>query len=99
MKDYGKFHDGWFEGLWIDSKTAHVFLATQGRERLVFVAEGVVELSADGVKSGNIIFEVLTRGPEEVLLRDIQALHKLQTGSAGETQAANLKEQVRLHGW
>jgi hypothetical protein len=86
-------------GLWINGKTIHVFLATEGRDRFVFVAEGVAELLADGVKSGNIIFEVLTRGPEEVLLRDIQALYKLQTGSAGETQAANLMEKVRLHGW
>jgi hypothetical protein len=99
MKKYSEFHDGWFEGLWIDGKTTHVFLATEGREQFVFVVDGVAELSVDGVKSGNIIFEVLTRGPEEALLRDIQDLYKLQTGSAGEIQAANLMEKVRLHGW
>jgi hypothetical protein len=99
MEEYSEFHDGWFEGLWIDGKTIHVFLATEGREQFVFFADGVAELSVDGVKSGNIIFEVLTRGPEEVLHRDIQALYELQTGQAGETQAANLMEKVHLHGW
>jgi hypothetical protein len=99
MKKYGEFHDGWFEGLWIDGKTAHVFLATDGGERFTVVAEGVAALAVDGVKAGNILFEVLERAPEEVLPRDIQTLYSLQEGPAGETQGTNLLEEVRLQGW
>jgi len=99
MKNYGEFHDGSFEGLWIDGKTAHVFLATEGRERFTVVAEGVAALAVEGVKAGNILFEVLERGPEEVLPQDIQTLYELQEGSAGETQGANLLEKAHLQGW
>jgi hypothetical protein len=99
MKNFGEFHDGSFEGLLIDGKTAHVFLATEGREQFTVVAEGVAALAVDGVKAGNILFELLERGPEEVLPQDIQTLYSLQEGSAGETQGANLLEKARLQGW
>lgn len=98
MKNYGEFHDGAFEGLWIDGKTAHVFLATEGRERFVFIAEGVIALAVDGFKGGNIIFEALERGPEEVSYQDIQALYALQDGPSGEAQGANLMAKARLQG-
>ncbi|HEX5233964.1 MAG TPA: hypothetical protein VFW25_01400 [Silvibacterium sp.] len=49
MKNFGEFHDGSFEGLWLDGKTAHVFLATEGREQFTVVAEGVAALAIDGV--------------------------------------------------
>jgi hypothetical protein len=99
MREYGEFHDGWFEGLWIDAKTTHVFLSTKERERFVFVADGVAEQAIDGIKSGNIIFEVLIRDTEEVFLRDIQCLYALRTVSTGEIQGANLLEKARLQGW
>jgi hypothetical protein len=99
MKNYGEFHDGSFEGVWIDGKTAHVFLATEGREQFTVVAEGVAALAVDGIKAGNVLFEVLERGPEEVLSQDIQTLYALQEGSAGETQCANLLKKARLQGW
>jgi hypothetical protein len=99
MKNFGEFHDGSFEGLWIDGKTAHVFLATEGREQFTVVAEGVAALAVDGVKAGNILFDVLERGAEEILLQDIQTLYALQEGPAGETQGANLLEKARLQGW
>jgi hypothetical protein len=99
MKNYGVFHDGSFEGLWIDGKTAHVFLATEGRERFVVVVEGVVALAVDGVKAGNILFDVLERGPDEVLYQDIETLYALQKGPVGETQGLNLLEKARLQGW
>lgn len=96
MKNYDQFHDGSFEGLWINGKTVHLFLASEGLQRFVLVAEGISALSANGFKSGNIIFEVVTRSSEEVTLQDIQTLYELQTGSPGEIQAANLLEKVRL---
>ena len=99
MKNNGEFHDGSFEGLWIDGKTAHVFLATEGRERFTVVAEGVAALAVEGVMAGNILFEVLERGSEEVLSQDIHTLYALQEGPAGETQGAKLLEKARLQGW
>ncbi len=99
MKEYAEFHDGSFEGLWIDGKTAHIFLATVERDRFVIVAEDVAELAVEGVRSGNIIFEVFTRDSEEVLPQDIRSLYALQEDSVGDTQCANLLEKVRFQGW
>ncbi len=99
MKEYAEFHDGSFEGLWIDGKSVHIFLATEKRERFVFVAEGVAELAVGGVRSGNIVFDVLTRGPEEILPQDIQILYVLQPDSTGEAQCASLLENARLQEW
>jgi hypothetical protein len=99
MKNYGEFHDGAFEGLWIDGKTAHVFLATEGRERFVIVAEKVIALAVDGVKAGNIIFEVLEHGPEELSYQDIQALYALEDSPSDKAQGANLIAKARNEGW
>ncbi|MGA2753863.1 MAG: hypothetical protein ABSE53_08845 [Terracidiphilus sp.] len=99
MRDYSEFHDGAFEGLWIDGKTAHLFLATEQRERFVIVAEEVAALTIDGVRAGNIVFEVLEREPDEIGDQDIQILFDPQDGPAGETQGANLLEKARLQHW
>ena len=98
MKNYDEFHDGSFEGLWIDGKTAHVFLATKALERYTVVAEEVAALDVDGVKAGNILFEVLERDAEEIMSQDIQALYALQEDPARESQVANLLAKVRLQG-
>jgi len=78
MKTYHEFHDGWFEGLWIDGPRAHVYLSTIEKERFTIVAEGVVGLSVDDIKTGNIILEVLTRTHEELSEHDVATLRELQ---------------------
>jgi len=78
MKNYGQFHDGFFEGLWIpDKETVHVFLSTLKKERTTVVLTGVVMLKASGLKEGNIIFDVLTRDHDEITLQDIAELYEL----------------------
>jgi len=99
MREFDEFHDGRFEGLWIDGKTVHIFLATEGHERFVFVAKEISELLVEDVKSGNIIFEVLLRDTEEINLQDIHALYKFQTGLTGENQSAILLEKACLQNW
>ncbi len=43
MKNYGQFHDGFFEGLWISGKEiVHVFLSTSKKERATVVLTGLV---------------------------------------------------------
>ena len=78
MKSYNEFHDGWFEGLWIDGRRAHIYLSTNAKERYTVVAEKVVGLSADGIKTGNIILDVLVRTHEELDEHDVAALPELQ---------------------
>jgi hypothetical protein len=52
MKTYHEFHDGLLEGLWIDDKRVHVFLATTDKERFTIVAEGLAGLNLDGLQKG-----------------------------------------------
>lgn len=94
MKNLSEFHDGLFNGLWITGKTVHIFLSTSAGGQHVLVAEGVAALRSDGVKAGNVIFEVLERGPDEIALQDIQSLYDLQPGSRGEAQGAQLRERA-----
>jgi hypothetical protein len=84
MRNYHEFHDGWFEGLWIDGPRTHVYLSTIAKERFTIVAEDVVALSADDIKTGNIIFEVLTRTHEELNEDDIAILPELQMIDASQ---------------
>lgn len=99
MTNYGQFHDGFLDGLWVNDKTAHLFLATEDREHFVMVAEGVAALIVNEFRTGNILFEVLIRNPEEATLQDVQTLYPLRTGSAGELQGANLLEKIRSEKW
>jgi hypothetical protein len=99
MKEYTKFHDGSFAGLWIDGRTVHIFLATERREQFTAVAAGVEALAVNGVKAGNIIFEVLERGLDEILPDDIKVLYALREGPPGAAQIAALLEKVNTQGW
>jgi hypothetical protein len=96
MNEFGDFHDGLFEGLWIDGTTAHIFLASHVPKRFVIVASMVAELIFNDVKSGNIIYDVLIQDSEEVGAADLRALYTLKEGTAGEAQAQRLLEKVRL---
>ncbi len=78
MKTYNEFHDGWFEGLWIDGRRAHIYLSSAAQEHFTIVAEEVVGLSADDIKTGNVIFDVLIRTHEELNEDDVAALPELQ---------------------
>jgi len=86
MKKYAQFHDGFFEGFWIDGTTVHVYLSTLEKERFTAVADGVAALDASGSRAGNIIFDVVVRDYDEVTSRDIEALFDLGEGPAGEDQ-------------
>jgi len=45
------------------------------------VAEGTEALAVDGVKAGNIIFDVSTRGHEEILPENANVLYELPSNS------------------
>jgi len=78
MKTYHEFHDGLFEGLWIDDKRVHVFLSTSDKQRFTMVVEGLAGLHVDDLKKGNIIFEVVTKANDEWSEDDVEALPELQ---------------------
>ena len=95
MKNYGALHDGSFEGLWLEGKSAHIFLATDEHERHVIVAREVAALKADDVRQGNIIFEVVEHSAAEVSPSDLDVfLYE----SDAPTQSKTLWEKVQAEG-
>jgi len=95
MNNYNEFHDGFFEGFWIDGTIAHVFLSTFEKVRFTAVTEGVIALDANGFRAGNIIFNAVVRDHKEIVLRDIAQLYDLREGLAGESQGIKLLEKTR----
>ena len=98
MKNYSQFHDGDLEGIWIDGTTVHMYLNTLKKERFTAVAKGVVAVVASGFRAGNIIFEVVTRDHEDIVLRDIAELYDLRDDPAGEAQGRQLLGKARQEG-
>lgn len=79
MRNYGQFHDGFFEGLRTPEKgIVHVYLSTSERVRTTVVLTGVVMLKVTGFREGNIIFDVLTRDHKEITFQDVAELYELQ---------------------
>lgn len=95
MKKYPEFHDGFFEGLWIDGTRIHIYLSTLRRERFVVAADGVVRLFATGVKEGNIVFDVVIRNHDELTLDDVAAVYDMAGSPRAEEQASQLLDQAR----
>jgi hypothetical protein len=90
MKKYGDFHDGFIDGLWVDGSTAHVYLRTVENEASTLVGTDVAALTLTDFKQGNIIFDVIVRGSDEISLDDIRWVYSLSEGAAGEDQASRL---------
>lgn len=98
VTDYGIFHDGWLEGLWLDNKAVQIFVATAEHERYVIVATGVTVLKADDVREGNIIFDVTARPATELSTSDLDALLYNPDDAKGMEQATALLQRARAGG-
>jgi|SRR5579862_2064507 len=95
MHNYGDFHDGVLEGVWMDGNIVFLFLSTRMSERFVVLCDDVSALCVTDFRKGNLIFEVVTRSCDEVTLDDMRSLHYLKEGEEGNTQAAKLLSKTR----
>jgi hypothetical protein len=96
MKEYEKFHDGHFEGIWIPGKgTAHVHLATSDRQRSTAVLNGVVMVKVTGFKEGNIILDVGTRTGAEATPQDLATLYDLKPSHEPAAWELQLQERIK----
>jgi hypothetical protein len=96
MKNYTQYHDGFFDGLWRQNEgIVQVYLRTSEKERTTVVLTGVVMLKVMGFKTGNIIFEVLTRHHDEITLQDIAELYDLKSDHEPAKWEHELLEKAR----
>jgi len=89
MLSYNQFHDGFFDGLLIRQDSVDVFLTTYQKEGFCLLAAGVVALAADGLRAGNIIFDVECRSASEFTLNDIREVYRLDMSPQDDTHAQN----------
>lgn len=75
VKKYVEFHDGLLDGLLIDGPSACVFLSTDEKEHFVLEASDVAAIDAGTFKEGNIIFDVLIYGCDELTPEQMIAVH------------------------
>jgi hypothetical protein len=75
VKKYVEFHDGFLDGLLLDGLSAYVFVSTPEKWRFVLVVSGVTAVDAGTLKEGNIIFDVLIYGCDELTLEQMSAVH------------------------
>ncbi len=75
VKKYGEFHDGLFDGLLLDRASANVFVSTPDKEHFVLEISDVAAVDAGTFKEGNIIFDVLIYGCDELTLEQMIAVH------------------------
>ena len=100
MRNYGEFHDGFFEGLWTPEKgTVEVYLSTMAGERTTVLMTGVLMLKVTDLKQGNIIFDVTIRTAEEITLPDIAELYDLQPDREPAPWENKLLEKTRREGF
>jgi hypothetical protein len=75
---FPNFHDGSFDGLLINREgTIDVYLTTQAGERYTLACRGVESARIEGVRQGNIIFDVSFLGAEDLTPEDVGELCEL----------------------
>jgi hypothetical protein len=90
------FHDGYFDGFWLGPhKFLHLFLRTVGEISYTLALQNVQALTLSGVKTGNIILDLVFRNAQETTSSDMAELY----GVGIETpQAENLLRSAREGG-
>jgi hypothetical protein len=75
VKKYTEFHDGFLDGLLLEGSAAYVFVSTDEKKHFVLEVSGVTAVDAGTFKEGNIIFDVLIHGCDELTLDQMIAVH------------------------
>jgi hypothetical protein len=98
MTNYDQFHDGSLDGFLIEGALVRVFVSTEQKQAFALEVRGVVAMTAEGFRAGNIIFEVTVRRADELALEDVIQTYGLQPSAAGETQARELLDKAKEKG-
>ena len=95
MKKYPEFHDGYLDGLLLGAQSAEIFLSTSEKEPFVLEVSDVAAVDAGTFKEGNIIFDVLVHGHEELTLDQMVAVHGPLSGYGLPDQAQRWLAKAR----
>ncbi|PYX40496.1 MAG: hypothetical protein DMG83_26545, partial [Acidobacteria bacterium] len=72
MTGLPNLHDGFFDGLWLSAKeSVRLFVRTVAGERSTIVLTDVEALNINGLRTGNIIFELVLIAPDKLTIEDM----------------------------
>jgi hypothetical protein len=89
-----KFHDGFVDGFLIREPQIIVFIRTDDNEAFALVADGVTRMRVDGLREGNIIFDIVIRQGEDLTRSDVD-IYGFAANSDGERRATETLQQLR----
>ena len=88
MKKFDGFHDGFLDGLLLDGSSAYIFVTTPEQWHFVLDVSGVAAVDAGTFKEGNIIFDILIYGWDELTVEQMAVVH-------GPVSAYGLPDQTQ----
>jgi hypothetical protein len=72
-------HDGYFDGLWLSAnKSVRLFVRTVAGERSTIVLNDVEALNINGLRAGNIIFDLVLIAPDKLTMEDMTHVYDLK---------------------
>jgi hypothetical protein len=78
MTSLPNLHDGFFDGVWLSpDKGVRFFVRTEAGERSTIVLSGVEALNINGLKAGNIIFDLALIASDKLTLKHIEQAYDL----------------------
>jgi hypothetical protein len=89
-------HDGFFDGVWLSAdKRAHFFVRTVAGECSTIILTEVEALNICGLRSGNIIFDLVLIAPDKLTVQHIEQAYDLKSGDVEMTRRLLGKAQER----
>jgi hypothetical protein len=89
-------HDGFFDGVWLSAnKSVHLFVRTVAGERSTIVLTDVEALNINGLRTGNIIFELVLIAPDRLTIEDMTQAYGLKPDEAEQAHKFLSKAQER----
>jgi hypothetical protein len=94
MTGLPNLHDGFFDGVWLSAdKSVRLFVRTVAGERSTIVLTDVEALNINGLRTGNIIFELVLIAPDKLTMEDMTQVYDLKPDEA--EQARKLLSNAR----
>jgi hypothetical protein len=96
MTGLPNLHDGFFDGLWLSTnKSVRLFVRTVEGERSTIVLTDVEAMNITGLRTGNIIFELVLIAPDKLTSEDIAQVYDLKPDEAEQARKLLSKAQER----
>jgi hypothetical protein len=96
MTGLPNLHDGFFDGLWLSAnKSVHLFVRTVAEECSTVVLTDIEALNINGLRAGNIIFELVLIAPDKLTMEDMTQVYDLKPDEAEKARKLLSNAQER----